>query len=168
MKRLFSLLRGNLSRRNSAITNYIRCVAKSQAKSKISPGFYGNFLRSFRRGKILVPEGHIRHGEDPAPQVIQRPGVRGEREGQLVGIQGLPGLAVAAVHIPPAVLAVPQQGTADLRHGHPDLVGPAGEQPTLYQRQRAPGLQSPVQGHGSLSAGNGTAIESHLLFRLIF
>ena len=75
---------------------------------------------------------------------------------------------IAPVHISPAVLAVPQQGAADLRHGHPDLVGPAGEQTALHQRELSPGLQSPVQRGGALAAGDGAAVEGHLLFGLVF
>ena len=71
--------------------------------------------------------------ELPAPQVAQDSRVRGEGEGQLVGVQRLPGLAVLPVHASVPILSVPQQGTADLRHGDPDLVGASGEEAAFHQ-----------------------------------
>ena len=73
-----------------------------------SPGCTGQPGR--RSAEVFLPEGDALHLKAAAPEVIQQVGVRGEVEGQAVGIQGLPGLAVAAVHLPVAVLAVPQQG----------------------------------------------------------
>ena len=59
--------------------------------------------------EIFVPEGHISHRKALPAQVVQVPRVRGQVKGQLVGIQGLPRLAVAAVYVPTTVFAVPQQ-----------------------------------------------------------
>ena len=59
--------------------------------------------------EIFVPEGHIFHCKALPAQIVQVPRVRGQVKGQLVGIQGLPRLAVAAVYVPTAVFAVPQQ-----------------------------------------------------------
>ena len=55
------------------------------------------------------PKGHVLHREGPAPQVVQHSGVRGQGEGQLIGVQGLTGLLIAAVHIAPSILSVSQQ-----------------------------------------------------------
>ena len=62
---------------------------------------------------------------------------------------------VGAVDGAVAVFAVPQQRTADLGHGHPDLMGPARQQAALYQRQRPPGLQGLIERRGGLAAGDG-------------
>ena len=66
-----------------------------------------------------------------------------------------------------AVFAVAQQGAADLRHGDPDLVGPAGQQAALHQRQRAAALQRFVQRDGGLAAGDGLMVKGDLLFGLV-
>ena len=60
--------------------------------------------------EIFVPEGHIFHCKALPAQIVQLPRVRGQVKGQLVGIQGLPRLAVAAVYVPTAVFAVPSSG----------------------------------------------------------
>ena len=91
-------------------------------------------LPFFLMGKIFLPEGNVLHGESLAPQVVQHPRVGGKIEVQLVGIEGLAGLVIPLVHVAPAVLAVPQQGSADFRHGDTDLMGPAGQQAAFHQR----------------------------------
>ena len=57
-------------------------------------------------GKILCREGDL-HLKLPPPEVLQRPGAGGEVEAEIVAVEGLAGLAVPAVHVPPAVLPVP-------------------------------------------------------------
>ena len=52
--------------------------------------------------KIFLHEGHPLHLEAPAPEVVQDPRVRGEVEAEIVAVEGLPGLAIAAVGVPPA------------------------------------------------------------------
>ena len=56
--------------------------------------------------KILVAEGDVFHSEFLSLQVVQNAGVGGEVEAQLVGVQGLAGLVVLAVHIAVAVLSI--------------------------------------------------------------
>ena len=75
---------------------------------------------------------------------------------------------IAAVHIALAVLAVPQQGAANLRHGNADLVGAARQQTAFHQRQPAPAFESPVKGDGGLAAGHRLVEEPNLLFGLVF
>ena len=130
-----------------------------------SPGCTGQPGR--RSAEVFLPEGDALHLKAAAPEVIQQAGVRGEVEGQAVGIQSLPGLAVAAVHRPVAVLAVPQQGAAQVRHGGTDLVGAARQQLHLQQGQLPTGLQRPVAGNGGLAAGNGPVVYGHLLFLFV-
>ena len=119
-------------------------------KVKQNQRFYRPFTAGFSpvrgAGKYLSRKGTSATVNVLSRTVVQRP-ARWGREGELVGVQGLAGLAVAAVHVAPAVLAVPQQRAADFRHGHPDLVGPAGEEPALHQGQGPPG--SPASGRGS-------------------
>ena len=130
-----------------------------------SPGCTGQPGR--RSAEVFLPEGDALHLKAAAPEVIQQAGVRGEVEGQAVGVQGLPGLAVAAVHLPVAILAVPQQGAAQVRHGGTDLVGAARQQLHLQQGQLPTVLQRPVAGNGGLAAGNGPVVYGHLLFLLV-
>ena len=49
---------------------------------------------------------HILRLEAAAFQVVEYPRIGGEIEGQLIGVQGLPRLVIAAVHLSPAVFAV--------------------------------------------------------------
>ena len=107
------------------------------------------------------------HLEAAAPEIAEDPGVRGEVEGQAIGVQSLPGLAVPAVGPAVAVLAVSQQGTAQVGHGGPDLVGAARQQLDLQQGQLPPGLQGPVAGDGGFPAGHRPVIDRHLLFLLV-
>ena len=93
--------------------------------------------------------------------------VRGQIKGQLIGVQRLPGLAVAAVHVAPAVLAVPQQRAAQVRHGGADLMGAAGLQPDLHQAQFPPALQHLIVGDGGLAAGDRLVVHGDLLFLLV-
>ena len=71
--------------------------------------------------EIFVPEGHVFHLKALPLQVVQLPRVRGEVEAQLIGVQRLPRLPIPPVHVAPPVLAVPQQRTAQIGHGRPDL-----------------------------------------------
>ena len=119
-------------------------------------------------GEIFLPEVDLRHGERLAPQIAEDSRVCGQRERELVGVKGLAGLAIAAVHIAPAVLAVSQQRATQMGHGHADLMGASGEQAALHQGERSPGLQGLVEGDGGLAAGNGPGVEVDLLFDLIF
>ena len=80
------------------------------------------------------------HLEAAAPEIFQQASVRGEVEGQAIGVQSLPGLAVPAVGGAVTVLAVSQQGTAQVGHGGPDLVGAARQQLDLQQGQLPPGF----------------------------
>ena len=93
----------------------------------------------FHIGKILLREIHLFHLKGLAVQVIQRPCIRGEGEGQLVGIQRLIAPVEALVQL--AVLAVPQQGVAGGGELGADLVGATGEQLTLHQGQPPGGAE---------------------------
>lgn len=74
---------------------------------------------------------------------------------------------IAAVHVAPAVLAVSQQGAADLRHGDADLMGAACQQTALHQRQPAPAFQRPVKRDGGFSAGNRLMEKADFLFLFV-
>ena len=91
--------------------------------------------------EIFVPEGHIFHCKALPAQIVQVPRVRGQVKGQLVGIQGLPRLAVAAVYVPTAVFAVPQQRAVQIRHRGADLVGPARHRDAGREAQAVFGFQ---------------------------
>ena len=94
--------------------------------SRKTPNFVGRFSKKILRRyfwEIFLPEGDVFHCKFLPLQVVQKTGVGWKIEPQLVGVQRLPGLMIAAVHIAFAVLAVPQQGAAQVRHGGPDLVG---------------------------------------------
>lgn len=95
------------------------------------------------------------HLEAAAAEIFQQAGVRGKVKGQTIGVQSLPGLAVPAVGGAVTVLAVSQQGTAQVGHGGPDLVGAARQQLDLQQGQLPPGLQGPVAGDGGFPPGTG-------------
>ena len=45
-------------------------------------------------GEVLFFEGDVFHGEGAATEVVQDAGIRGQVEGELVGVQRLAGLAV--------------------------------------------------------------------------
>lgn len=85
----------------------------------------------FHIGKILLREIHLFHLKRFAIQIGQRPGVRGEGEGQLVGIQRLVVPVEALVQL--AVLAVSQQGVSRVGELGADLMRPAGDQLALYK-----------------------------------
>ena len=53
--------------------------------------------------EIFCPKRNVFHRKAPATQVGQQPGIGGKTKGQLIGVEGLPRLAVAPIHIPPAV-----------------------------------------------------------------
>ena len=94
---------------------------------------------------------------------MQRPGVALEREGQLVGIEQLAAFTEGAVAVAAAVLAVAEQGTADGRHVGADLVGAAGEQRALDERQLLCRGERAVDGFRGLGARNRTVVERDLL-----
>ena len=124
--------------------------------SRKTPNFVGRFSKKISRRyfwEIFLPEGDVFHCKFLPLQVVQKTGVGWKIEPQLVGVQRLPGLMIAAVHIALAVLAVPQQRAADLRHGNADLVGAARQQTAFHQRQPAPAFECPVKGDGGLAAG---------------
>ena len=98
-------------------------------------------LRRLRGAEVLGHKVHLRDLEGPPVQVGEEAGVGGEGEAELIGVQGLPAAAVAPVVPLPAVLAVPQKGTARVGELGPDLVGPAGAQLALHQGQPAPVLK---------------------------
>ena len=122
------------------------------------------FLKSGLLWKIFFPERDIFHSEFFAFQVVQRTGIRGKIKAQFIGVQGLPGLVIAAVHVPLAVLAVPQQGAADLRHRDADLVGAACQQAAFHQGEAVPAFQGLIKGDGSLAAGHRLMEETDLFF----
>ena len=81
--------------------------------SRKTPNFVGRFSKKILRRyfwEIFLPEGNVFHCKFLPLQVVQKTGVGWKIEPQLVGVQRLPGLMIAAVHIALAVLAVPQQG----------------------------------------------------------
>ena len=106
------------------------------------------------------------HGENLSPQILQRTRVRPVIEGQTVGPKALFLLVIAPIRLAPAILPIPQQGAAQLRHGHADLVGPAGQQLALHQRQPVPLLERFIIGDGGAPAGYGTAVKGDFLFLL--
>ena len=85
----------------------------------------------FHIGKILLREIHLFHPEGLDVEIGQRPGVRGEGEGQFVGIQRLIAPVEALVQL--AVLAVSQQGVSRVGELGADLVRPTGDQLALYK-----------------------------------
>ena len=85
----------------------------------------------FHIGEILLRKIHLFHPEGLAVEIGQGPGVRGEGEGQLVGMQRLIAPVEALVQL--AVLAVPQQGVSRVGELGADLVRPAGDQLALHQ-----------------------------------
>ena len=117
--------------------------------SRKTPNFVGRFSKKILRRyfwEIFLPEGDVFHCKFLPLQVVQKTGVGGKIKPQLVGVQRLSGLMVAAVHIALAVLAVPQQRAADLRHGDADLVGAARQQTAFHQRQLRPGFRESGKG----------------------
>ena len=61
------------------------------------------------------------HRESPAPEIVQQPRVRGEIEGEPIGAERLPCLAVPAVLLADAVLAVTQKRAAQIGKAGADL-----------------------------------------------
>ena len=57
-------------------------------------------------GKVLFPERNILNLKNLTAQVVQQTGVGGKIKMQLIGIQRLPGLVVAAVYIAATVFTV--------------------------------------------------------------
>ena len=133
-------------------------------KCQVDPLFFTDILPSW---KILFPERYFLHGKGLSPQVFQGAGRSGEGEAELIGVEGLLRLMIAPVHLAPAVLSVPQQGAAQLRHGYADLMGPSGEESAFHQGQAAAGLQGLIKSDSGLAAGDGPAIEKDLLFCLV-
>src|SRR5580692_4190000 len=86
----------------------------------------------------------------------------GMREAQCPGVEGMPGtdgeaiideLLVLAEHsafydLVAPISVVVEQGMTDMLHMHPDLVGPARLQHTLYQGGIAESLQYAIVGDG--------------------
>ena len=58
-------------------------------------------------------------------------------------------------------------GTADLSHGYPDLMGPARQQAALHQGKGTTGLQGLIERHSGLAPRDRAAVEGDLLFGLI-
>ena len=107
----------------------------------------------FHVGEILLRKIHLFHPEGLAVQVGQRPGVRGEGEGQLVGIQRLIVPVEALVQL--AVLAVSQQRVSRVGELSADLVRPTGDQLALHQRKPRRACEGFVIGLAGLAAGLG-------------
>ena len=85
----------------------------------------------FHVREILLRKIHLFHPEGLAVQVGQRPCIRGEGEGQFVGLQRLIAPVEALVQL--AVLAVSQQGVSRVGELGADLVRPTGDQLALYK-----------------------------------
>ena len=117
--------------------------------------------------KIFIAEWHVFHRESTAFEIIEDTGIGGKVKGEPVRIQGLAGLAVALVHLAPAVLAVAQQRAAQIGKRSTDLVGTSGQQLHLHQRQLAPLFQRAVLGHCRFAAGDRLMVDGHFLLLLI-
>ena len=85
----------------------------------------------FHIGEILLRKIHLFHLKGLAVQVGQRPCIRGEGEGQFVGIQRLIVPVKALVQL--AVLAVSQQGVSRVGELGANLMRAAGDQLALYK-----------------------------------
>ena len=74
---------------------------------RLSPGLWPS-------SKILPDKVHVLHLKGPAIQVLQRSGIGGEVEGELIGVQGLPMAAILSILPLTAVLAVPDEGVSGM------------------------------------------------------
>ena len=101
------------------------------------------------------------HLEAAAPEIFQQAGVRGEVEGQTIGVESLPGLAVPAVGGAVAVLAVSQQGVTGVGELGPDLMGAARLEAAFQQGELAQPLQHLVAGVGVLGVRLGGRVDRH-------
>ena len=118
-------------------------------------------------GKIFGDKIHLVHLPGAAAEGIQRTGIGGKGEGELIGVEGLPLAAIGLVLLLAAILAVPQKGVSGGGKLGPDLVGPAGDQLALHQGQPPVYVKRPIQRDRSFSAGHRFFVDRDLLFSLI-
>ena len=97
-----------------------------------------------------------------AVQIVERSGIGGELKGQLVGIQSLIVPVKPLVQL--AVFAVPQQGVPGVGKLGANLMGSAGDQLTLHQRQPPGACQGFIIGLAGFGTGLGGVGDEHPVF----
>ena len=91
-------------------------------------------LRLWGLTKVFLSKRHFVHLKFPPAQVFENARISGEVKTQAIGVECLLRLAVFAVHAADAVLAVAEQGMAEVCHARADLMRAPGEQLNLQKR----------------------------------
>ena len=90
-------------------------------------------LRLWDLTKVFLLKRHFVHLKFPPAQIFENAGVGGKVETQAIGVERLLRFAVFAVHTADAVLAVAEQGMAEVGHACADLMRTAREQLDLQK-----------------------------------
>jgi hypothetical protein len=120
------------------------------------------------RAKIFLHKVYGIHREFPPAKIVEHARIGRKAENQLVGIEGLTGLAVGLIEALAAVLSVSEERPAGIGHLGTNLVGSPGQKMAFHQGERPFGTDGFIFGNSTPGIVFTFAFDIDLVYGGIF